>query len=353
MGQDNNKIQESDIKLEDLKKQAEEFGLDINEVLKSTLNTLKLSQSNDNSSTPQREVNVETSTIDSEVQDKVWERVLLARHQDRPTTLEYVKQMSEQFMELHGDRYAGDDKAMVGGVCTLDGEHFTFIGTQKGANMKENIIRNYGMAHPEGYRKALRLAKQAEHFGRPILTFIDTTGAYPGLASEERGIGEAIARNLMEFSILETPIICVVIGEGGSGGALGIGVGDKIFMMENSVYSVISPEGFASILLRDAKRSKEAAVLMKMTAEDVLSAGFIDGIITESQGGAHVDFMTAAETIKTVVLNSYHELKNKDISQLLRARSQKIIDWTRESEAMSNNIPPAKDLLTRIREFFD
>ncbi|THB64487.1 MAG: acetyl-CoA carboxylase carboxyltransferase subunit alpha [Spirochaetaceae bacterium] len=254
-----------------------------------------------------------------------WKRVTLARHPNRPNTLHYIKYMSDRFIELHGDRLYGDDPALVGGICSIAGQPFTFLGHQKGSNMKENLYRNYGMAHPEGYRKAMRLARQAEKFGRPILTLIDTPGAYPGLASEERGVGEAIARNLMDFSMLEVPVICVVIGEGGSGGALGIGVGDYMIMLENSVYSVISPEGCASILLRDAKRSQEAAAFLKMTSYDMKNFGIIDSILTEPIGGAHTDPAYMADRLKDEVLRAYEILRTKRVDQLLKERSRRIL----------------------------
>ncbi|MFA7566298.1 MAG: acetyl-CoA carboxylase carboxyltransferase subunit alpha [Alkalispirochaeta sp.] len=261
--------------------------------------------------------------------EDAWRRVELARHQERPTTLELIRLMSERFIELHGDRNFGDDPALAGGIATIGGIHFTFLGHQKGRNMKENLRRNFGMAHPEGYRKALRLAQQAERFGRPVLTLIDTPGAFPGLAAEERGIGEAIARNLRDFSVLRTPIICVVIGEGGSGGALGIGVGDRVYMMENAVYSVISPEGFASILLRDAKKARQAAGLMKMTAPDLNRFGIIDGIIDEPGNGAHTDHHGTAMAIKYQVMQAYGELSRKRPDQLLDDRSARILSLGR------------------------
>ena len=254
-----------------------------------------------------------------------WHRVELARHADRPTTLTYVEHMSEQFLELHGDRAFSDDPALVGGICTIDGIPFTFLGHQKGKNMKENLRRNYGMAHPEGYRKALRLAKQAERFGRPLLTLIDTPGAFPGVSAEERGIGEAIARNLREFSVLRTPIIVVIIGEGGSGGALGIGVGDRVFMLENTIYSVISPEGFASILLRDSKKAQQAAELMRMTSTDLKGFGVVDGVIPEPPGGAHREPERMAERLRKEILESYRVLSKKKTEQLLRERSEKAL----------------------------
>lgn len=254
-----------------------------------------------------------------------WHRVQLARHPDRPTTLKYVELLSEQYLELHGDRAYADDSALVGGICTIDGTPYTFLGHQKGKNMKENLHRNYGMAHPEGYRKALRLAKQAERFGRPILALIDTPGAFPGVSAEERGIGEAIARNLREFSTLQTPIIVVVIGEGGSGGALGIGVGDKVYMLENTIYSVISPEGFASILLRDAKKAQQAAELMRLTSTDLKGFGVVDGIIPEPPGGAHKDPQRMADRIRKEVTETYRILSKKRMDQLLRERSTKLL----------------------------
>ncbi len=260
-----------------------------------------------------------------------WRRVVLARHQERPTSLDLVRIMSERFIELHGDRGFADDPALIGGIATISGVHFTFLGHQKGRNMKENLRRNYGMAHPEGYRKALRLARQAERFGRPILTLIDTPGAFPGLAAEERGIGEAIARNLREFSTLRIPVICVIIGEGGSGGALGIGVGDRVYMLENAVYSVISPEGFASILLRDAKRAQQAAGLMKMTAPDLREFRIIDGIIDEPGEGAHTDHQATAAAVRQQVMQAYGELSRKRTEQLLRERSTRILSLGRFS----------------------
>ena len=261
---------------------------------------------------------------ESEVLD-AWKRVTLARHANRPNALHYINHISDHYIELHGDRAYGDDTALVGGICTIAGQPFTFLGHQKGANMKENLYRNYGMAHPEGYRKALRLAKQAERFNRPILTLIDTPGAYPGLASEERGVGEAIARNLREFSTLEVPIICVIIGEGGSGGALGIGVGDYMIMLENSVYSVISPEGCASILLRDSKRSQEAAALLKMTSYDLKGYGITDSIIPEPMGGAHTDPAYMADRLKDEILRVLQDLRTKRTDQLLKERSRRLM----------------------------
>lgn len=345
--------------IQNLHKMAEKSGVDVNEFLERAKKTLLKEPHIDgkkteekpkpNPASAERNSTVEKNTTQCAEQEKAWDKVLLARHADRPNTLQYIEKISDQYMELKGDRLFGDDNALVGGICTIQGLHFTFIGNQKGANMKESMQRNYGMAHPEGYRKALRLAKQAEQFHRPILSFIDTSGAYPGLASEERGIGEAIAKNLMEFSILEVPIICIIIGEGGSGGALGIGIGDAIFMLENSVYSVISPEGFASILLRDSKRMKEAAALMKMTARDVLEFGFIDGIIPEPEGGAHKDIDAMSQNISAAIIHAHAKLKTKDAHQLIEQRSKKIIHWTRNTK----NAPEQnKKFLQKVKEFF-
>lgn len=253
-----------------------------------------------------------------------WDRVCLARHIDRPGALEYINLMCDDFMELHGDRLSGDDPALIGGIGTIGGRAVTFIGNQKGSNLKENIRRNHGMGHPEGYRKALRLVKQAEKFGRPIVSFIDTSGAYPGLDSEEGGIGEAIARNLKDLSVLSVPILCFIIGEGGSGGALGIGVGDKLYMLENAVYSVISPEGFASILLRDSTKAEEAANTMKITAEDLKEFGIIHDIIEEPKGGAHLDPEAVAERIKGIIIRDFETLCSKPADRLVRYRIKKI-----------------------------
>lgn len=256
-----------------------------------------------------------------------WDRLQIARNPNRPTTLDYIQRISEEFHELFGDRGFGDDPAMVGGIARIGGIAFTFIGHQKGKNMKENLRRNYGYAKPEGYRKALRLAKQAEKFNRPVVTFIDTVGAFPGIESEERGISEAIARNLKEFSVLKTPVICILIGEGGSGGALGIAVGDRMFMLENSTYGVISPEGCASILLRDPKQAQNAAELMKITSYDVMSFGMIDAVIPEPSAGAHTDPDLMASRVKEVILANYKELSQKRTDQLLRERSRRLLGF--------------------------
>lgn len=262
----------------------------------------------------------------------LWKKIQLARNSDRPTTLEIINHIAENFLELHGDRAYGDDAALVGGVGLIDGRPVTFMGHQKGRNMKENIRRNYGWAHPEGYRKALRLAKQAEKFGRPIITFIDTAGAYPGLASEERGIGEAIARNLRDFALLRVPVLAFIIGEGGSGGAIGIGVANEVYMLENSFYSVISPEGCASILLRDPNKAPEAAAQLKLLPSDLMSFGIVDGVVPEPDGGAHSDHALTAAHIKTQILESLKRLEQKTGEQLARERMTKFLAMGRFTE---------------------
>ncbi|MDR1107321.1 MAG: acetyl-CoA carboxylase carboxyltransferase subunit alpha [Treponema sp.] len=256
--------------------------------------------------------------------ETTWKRVELARHPERPYAMDYISRIFDGFIELHGDRAFADDPAIVGGLAFLDGRPVTVLANQKGRTLKENMFRNHGMANPEGYRKALRLARQAEKFRRPIITFVDTSGAYPGLGAEERGIGEAIARNLRDFSQIKTPIICVIIGEGGSGGALGISVGDKIYMLENAIYSVISPEGCASILLRDSAKAKDAAVMLRITSSDLLQFKVINGIISEPPGGAHTDPDAAARSIKEILLRDINDLCSRNPSVLVRYRNQKI-----------------------------
>ena len=252
-----------------------------------------------------------------------WERVELARQLERPKALDYIEHIFDEFIELHGDRNFADDKAIIGGIATLEGIPVTVIGEQKGKNAKENIERNFGMPNPEGYRKALRLMKQAEKFHRPIITFIDTPGAYPGMGAEERGQGEAIAKNIMEMSQLEVPIICIVIGEGSSGGALAIAVGDKIAMLENAIYSILSPEGFASILYKDASKAKEAAQNMKITAQDLKKLGVIDDIIKEPKGGAQEDFEKVIKDLKQYILKNIKQLQKCTKEKLLQQRYEK------------------------------
>ena len=252
-----------------------------------------------------------------------WERVELARQLERPKALDYINHIFDEFIELHGDRNFADDKAIIGGIATLEGMPVTVIGEQKGKNAKENIERNFGMPNPEGYRKALRLMKQAEKFHRPIITFIDTPGAYPGMGAEERGQGEAIAKNIMEMSQLKVPIICIVIGEGSSGGALAIAVGDKIAMLENAIYSILSPEGFASILYKDANKAKEAAQNMKITAQDLKKLGVIDDIIKEPKGGAQEDFEKVIKDLKQYILKNIKQLQKCTEEKLLQQRYEK------------------------------
>ncbi len=252
-----------------------------------------------------------------------WQRVSIARWQERPTSLDYIERLIDNFIEFHGDRYYGDDRAIIGGIGSFEGRAVTVIGHQKGKNTKENLEMNFGMPNPEGYRKALRLMKQAEKFNRPIITFIDTPGAYCGLGAEERGQGEAIALNLLEMSRLKTPIIAIIIGEGGSGGALALGVGDRVGMLENSIYSVISPEGLASILWKDASRAEEGARVMRLTAQDLLDLKIIDNIIKEARGGAHKDYDFTANKIKSYISKSLEELKGLDRDELLANRYKK------------------------------
>jgi acetyl-CoA carboxylase carboxyl transferase subunit alpha len=252
-----------------------------------------------------------------------WDRVQVARHPERPTTLDYIGYLFEDFIELHGDRAYGDDAAIVGGIASFGGTPVTVIGHQRGKDTKENIRRNFGMPHPEGYRKALRLMKQAEKFGRPIICFIDTKGAYPGKAAEERGQSEAIARNLVEMAGLRVPVISIVIGEGGSGGALGLGVANHIHMLENSTYSVISPEGAASILWKDAGLAQQAAEAMKITAADLKEMDIIDEVVPEVTGGAHRDAAGQAEAIREAIRSSMDTLLPMDADGIIEGRYRK------------------------------
>lgn len=252
-----------------------------------------------------------------------WQKVQMSRHPDRPQTFDYINLICDEFIELHGDRNVRDDKAIVGGFATIGAQPMMIIGHQKGKNTKERQFRNFGMANPEGYRKALRLMKLAEKFNKPVVTLIDTMGAYPGIEAEERGQGEAIARNLMEMAVLKVPVICIVIGEGASGGALGIGIGDKVYMLEHTWYSVISPESCSSILWRSWDYKEKAAEVLKLTSDDMLKNGLIDGVIPEPLGGAHHDPVKMADTLKEQVLADLKILQKKTPQELVDSRIAK------------------------------
>lgn len=252
-----------------------------------------------------------------------WQKVQMSRHAERPQTLDYINMICDDFIEMHGDRTVKDDKAIVGGFASINGETVMIIGHQKGKNTKERQYRNFGMANPEGYRKALRLMKLAEKFNKPVISFIDTMGAYPGLEAEERGQGEAIARNLLEMSVLRVPIICFVVGEGASGGALGIGIGDKVYMLEHTWYSVISPESCSSILWRSWDFKEKAAECLKLTSEDMFNNKLIDGIVKEPLGGAHQNPELMAQTLKEQLVKDLAELKSTPTDQLIATRIDK------------------------------
>lgn len=252
-----------------------------------------------------------------------WQKVQLSRHPDRPYTLKYIEKMATNFLELHGDRNVSDDMAMVGGFAQLEGETVMLIGQQKGINTKMRQLRNFGMANPEGYRKALRLMRLAEKFNKPVITLIDTPGAFPGLEAEERGQGEAIARNIYEMMRLKVPVICVVIGEGASGGALGIGVGDRVLMLENTWYTVISPESCSSILWRSWEKKETAAEQLRLTADNMLEFGLVDGIVPEPLGGAHWDYNEASQLLKNYLLPIIQELKHVPPAERVKRRIEK------------------------------
>lgn len=272
-----------------------------------------------------RELEEKLASTEKEIYSNLtgWQNVQMSRHPDRPQTYDYIEAICDEFIELHGDRTVKDDKAIVGGMASIDRNPVMIIGHQKGKNTKERQYHNFGMANPEGYRKALRLMKMAEKFNKPVITLIDTMGAYPGLEAEERGQGEAIARNLMEMAVLKVPIICVVIGEGASGGALGIGVGNRVYMMEHTWYSVISPESCSSILWRSWDHKEKAAEALKLTSADMLGNGLIDGIIPEPLGGAHQDPAKAAANLKEQLLRDLAELTAKDSDTLIKERIDK------------------------------
>ena len=298
-------IVELEKKLEDMRRMADESEVDITEAarkLEERIDTLK------------------HETFSNLTR---WQRVQLSRHAERPYTLDYIDQLCDDFIELHGDRTVSDDRAMVGGLGQIDGQTFMFVGQQKGRNTKQRQDRNFGMANPEGYRKALRLMKLAEKFDKPVITFIDTPGAFPGIEAEERGQGEAIARNLKEMFMLKVPVICVIIGEGASGGALGIAIGDHVYMLENTWYSVISPESCSSILWRSWDYKEQAAEALKLTAKDMLEFKLIDGIIEEPLGGAHTDVKQQVEILKKYILKSHNALKKLSSEKRIEKRIDK------------------------------
>lgn len=298
-------IADLEAKLQDMKEIAAESEVDVNEAVKSLEAKIK---------------NLKTDTFNNLTR---WQKVQLSRHPERPYTLDYIFQIVDDYIELHGDRSISDDKAMVGGLATIEKQTFMLIGQQKGRNTKQRQARNFGMANPEGYRKALRLMKIAEKFNKPIVTFIDTPGAFPGMEAEERGQGEAIARNLKEMFMLKVPVICIIIGEGASGGALGIAVGDRVMMLENTWYSVISPESCSSILWRSWDYKEQAAEVLKLAAGDMLDMKLIDGIIKEPLGGAHTDMEGMAKTIKKYILNTCAELAQLSSEERINNRIEK------------------------------
>ena len=295
--------------------------------IKNKIESLKQSQEK-NDVDLQDEIDLLEASLERETKKiytnlKPWDRVQIARLQERPTTLDYIPYIFDSFIELHGDRNFRDDPAMIGGIGYLNGTPVTVIGQQRGKDTKDNIYRNFGMAHPEGYRKALRLMKQAEKFNRPIFTFINTKGAYPGKAAEERGQSESIARNLVEMASLKVPVIAIVIGEGGSGGALGIGIANRIMMLENSTYSVISPEGAAALLWKDSSLAKMAAETMKITAKDLHHLNVIDSVIDEPLGGAHNNIEQQAIDIKQAFVDQLEQLQQQSADELVEDRFNK------------------------------
>ncbi|MFL5730512.1 MAG: acetyl-CoA carboxylase carboxyltransferase subunit alpha [Cytophagaceae bacterium] len=298
-------IAELEAKLIDMKQLAEENSVDVGDAVKSLESKIK--------------------ALKKEIYHNLtrWQRVQISRHPDRPYTLDYIYDITDKFIELHGDRQVKDDKAMVGGLGEIGSQTVMFIGHQKGRNTKQRQLRNFGMANPDGYRKALRLMKLAEKFNVPIVTFIDTPGAFPGLEAEERGQAEAIARNLKEMFMLKVPVICIVIGEGASGGALGIAIGDKVLMLENTWYSVISPESCSSILWRSWEYKEQAAEALRLTAEDMLGFKLIDDIIKEPLGGAHTDPAWMSKKIKKVILENIKELSILTPEERMNQRIEK------------------------------
>ena len=295
--------------------------------IKNKIESLKESQEK-NEVDLQEEIDMLEASLERETKKiytnlKPWDRVQIARLQERPTTLDYIPYVFDSFIELHGDRNFRDDPAMIGGIGYLNGKAVTLIGQQRGKDTKDNIYRNFGMAHPEGYRKALRLMKQAEKFKRPIFTFIDTKGAYPGKAAEERGQSESIATNLIKMASLKVPVIAIVIGEGGSGGALGIGIANRVLILENSTYSVISPEGAATLLWKDSNLAQIAAETMKITANDLKGLEIVDEVIKEPHGGAHKDVELQALTIKDIFIHHLNDLEDLSPQDLVHNRFNK------------------------------
>jgi acetyl-CoA carboxylase carboxyl transferase subunit alpha len=298
-------IAELEAKLQDMKSLASDNDVNVGEAVKSLEDKIK------------------TLKKDTFQNLTRWQRVQLSRHPERPYTLDYIYEITKDFVELHGDRTVKDDKAMIGGFATIDDQSFMIIGQQKGRNTKQRQMRNFGMANPEGYRKALRLMKLAEKFNKPIVTLIDTPGAFPGLEAEERGQGEAIARNLKEMFMLTVPVICIIIGEGASGGALGIGIGDRVLMLENSWYSVISPENCSTILWRSWEFKEQAAEALRPTAKDMKELKIVDSIIKEPLGGAHTDMKLAAKELKKNILKTFKELDSMSPQERIQERIDK------------------------------
>lgn len=297
---------------------------ELNEELEKLKSVAEKSKVDMSKSIAELEAKIQEKRVEIFSNLSAWQRVQLSRHPERPYTLAYIDAITNHtFIELHGDRTVADDKAMVGGFGEVDGQTVMFIGQQKGVNTKMRQIRRFGMANPEGYRKALRLMKLAEKFNKPIVTFIDTPGAYPGLEAEERGQGEAIARNLLEMVQLKVPVICIIIGEGASGGALGIGIGDRVLMLENSWYSVISPENCSTILWRSWNFKETAAEALKLTSEDMSRNGLVDGVIREPLGGAHNNQAEIFDTVKAEILKQLAELKKMNPEERINARIEK------------------------------
>jgi len=301
-------IVELEDKLADMIKLAEESGVDVTEAIENLKHKIEV---------------LKKETFENLTR---WQRVQLSRHPDRPYTLDYIYEITHDFVELHGDRQVRDDKAMVGGLASLNGRTIMIIGQQKGRNTRQRQMRNFGMANPEGYRKALRLMKVAEKFNKPIIILIDTPGAFPGLEAEQRGQGEAIARNLKEMFMIEVPIIVVIIGEGASGGALGIAIGDRVLMMENTWYSVISPESCSSILWRSWEFKEQAAEALKLTAKDMSGFGLVDGVIEEPLGGAHKNMKEAASILKKTIIENLDTLDKLSPGELVNQRIEKFSD---------------------------